>query len=151
MWREVALLVHCQREHKLVETLLKTVWGCLFFSLKLPYDPVITLLGMLLNKIKYQLENISVLLYSLQCILQQPRQKVKVKSLSHVQLFANPRTIYSIEFSRPEYWSGQPFPSPGDLPKPGIKCRSLALQVDSLPAETQGKPQIERGFYKKLC
>ena len=45
-----------------------------------------------------------------------------------------------MEFSRPEYWSGQLFPSPGDLPNPGIKPRSPALQVDSLPAELQGKP-----------
>ena len=41
-----------------------------------------------------------------------------------------------MEFSRPEYWSGQPFPSPGDLPNPG----SPALQADSSPAEPQGEP-----------
>ena len=46
-----------------------------------------------------------------------------------------------MEFSRPEYWSGQPFPSPGDLPNPGIEPRSPALQVDSSPAEPQGKPK----------
>ena len=40
-----------------------------------------------------------------------------------------------MEFSRPEYWSGLPFPSPGDIPNPGIKTRSPALQADSLPAE----------------
>ena len=45
-----------------------------------------------------------------------------------------------MELSRPEYWSGQPFPSPGDLPNPGIKPRFPALQVDSLPAELPGKP-----------
>ena len=45
-----------------------------------------------------------------------------------------------MEFSRPEHWSGQPFPSPGDLPLPGIEPRSPALQVDSLPAEPPGKP-----------
>ena len=44
-------------------------------------------------------------------------------------------------FSRSEYWSGQPSPSPGDLPKPGIEPRSLASQVESLPAELQGKPK----------
>ena len=38
----------------------------------------------------------------------------------------------SMEFSRPEYWSGWPFPSPGDLPNPGIKARSPTLQADSL-------------------
>ena len=41
-----------------------------------------------------------------------------------------PWTLQSMEFSRPEYWSGQPFPSPGDLPNPGIEPRSPALQVD---------------------
>ena len=46
----------------------------------------------------------------------------------------------SMQFSRPEYWSGLPFPSPGDLPNPGIKPRFRALQADSLPAEPQGKP-----------
>ena len=46
-----------------------------------------------------------------------------------------------MEFSRPEYWSGSPFPSPGDLLNPGIEPRFPALQADSLPAEPQGKPK----------
>ena len=46
-----------------------------------------------------------------------------------------------MEFSRPEYWSGYPFPSPGDLPNPGIEPRSPALQEDSLPAEPPGEPK----------
>ena len=46
----------------------------------------------------------------------------------------------SMEFSRPEYWSGYLFPSSGDLPNPGTKPRSPSLQVDSLPAELPGKP-----------
>ena len=46
-----------------------------------------------------------------------------------------------MEFSRPEYWIGCPFPSPGDLPNPGIEARSPALQEDSSPAEPQGKPK----------
>jgi len=50
-----------------------------------------------------------------------------------------------MEFSRSEYWSGLPFPSPGDLPNPGIKSRSLALQADSLPAKPPGKPQKSEG------
>ena len=61
--------------------------------------------------------------------------------VSHVQLFAIPWTIQSMEFSRPEYWSGYPFPSPGDLPNSGIKPKSPALHADSLPAEPQGKPR----------
>ena len=46
-----------------------------------------------------------------------------------------------MEFSRQVFWSGQPFPSPGDLPNPGIEPRSPALQADSLPIEPQGKPK----------
>ena len=42
-------------------------------------------------------------------------------------------------FSRQEYWSGLSFPSPGDLPQPGIKPGSPALQADSLPTELPGK------------
>ena len=45
-----------------------------------------------------------------------------------------------MEFSRQEYWSGSPFPSPGDLPDPGIKPGSSALQADSLPSKQAGKP-----------
>ena len=53
-----------------------------------------------------------------------------------------PWTIQSIEFSRSEYRSGySPFPSPGDLPNPGIKPRCLALQADSLPSEPTGQPK----------
>ena len=65
---------------------------------------------------------------------------MKWKSLSHVRLFATPGTVPSMEFSRPEYWSGQPLPSSGDLLNPGIKPSSPALQADSLRAEPPGKP-----------
>ena len=73
----------------------------------------------------------------------------KLKSLIHFLLFATPWTIQSLEFSRPEYWSGWPFPSPGDLPNPGIgsptrrpgsQPGSPALQVDSFLAELPGNP-----------
>ena len=47
----------------------------------------------------------------------------------------------SMRFSRQEYWSGLPFPSPEDLPDPGIKPGSPALQADSLPFELQGRPK----------
>ena len=46
----------------------------------------------------------------------------------------------SMEFSRQEYWSGFPFPSPGDFPDQGIEQSSPALQADSLPSESSGKP-----------
>ena len=70
--------------------------------------------------------------------------KVKVKSLGCVRPFSTPWTIayqapLSMGFSRQEYWSGLPFPSPGDLPDPGIEPRSSALQSDSLPSEPPGK------------
>ena len=71
---------------------------------------------------------------------------MKVKLLSRVQLFATPWTVAhqgspSMGFSRQEYWSGLPFPSPGDLPDPGIEPRSPALQADALTSEPPGKPQ----------
>ena len=47
-----------------------------------------------------------------------------------------------MEFSRQEYWSGLPFPSPGDLPNPGIEPGSPALQADALPSEPPGKPNV---------
>ena len=67
------------------------------------------------------------------------REALKVKSLSHVWLFVTPWTVayqapQSMEFSRQEYWSGVPFPSPGDLPNPGIEPVSPALQADALPS-----------------
>ena len=60
--------------------------------------------------------------------------RTEVKSLSHVWLFATPWTVAhqappSMGFSRQEYWSGLPFPSPGDLPNPGMEPVSLALQT----------------------
>ena len=60
-------------------------------------------------------------------------------SCSVVSDFVTPWTIQSMGFSRPESWSGYPFPSPGDLPNPGIEPRSPALQADSLSAEPPGK------------
>ena len=50
-------------------------------------------------------------------------------------------SVHGMGFSRQEYWSGLPFPSPGVLPDPGIKPRSPALQADSLLTEPPGKPQ----------
>ena len=63
-------------------------------------------------------------------------KKVKVKSLSRVQLLATSQTAayqapLSMEFSMQEYWSGLPFPSPGDLPNPGIEPGCPALGADA--------------------
>ena len=49
-----------------------------------------------------------------------------------------------MEFSRQEYWNGLPFPSPGDLPKPGIEPRSPAFRADTLPAEPLSSVQFSR-------
>ena len=70
-----------------------------------------------------------------------------MKSLSHVRLFATPWTVAyqappSMEFSRQEYWSGLPFPSPKDLPNPGIESGSPALQADTVLSEPQGSPNV---------
>ena len=72
----------------------------------------------------------------------------KVKLLNHVLLFEILLTIaYQVPpfmaFSRQEYWSGLPFPSPGDLPNLGIKPRSSVLWADVLPSEPPGK--LENG------
>ena len=75
--------------------------------------------------------------------------KVKVKSLSRVWRFAPPWTVayqasLSMAFSRQEYWSGLPFPSPGDLPDPGIEPRSPASEADALPSEPPGMVRIKK-------
>ena len=72
---------------------------------------------------------------------------VKVKLLSCVRLFVTPWTVAyqappSMGFSRQECWSGLPFPSPGDLPNPGIEPGSPALQADALLSEPPGKPNF---------
>ena len=77
------------------------------------------------------------------CIIS--KWKVKVKLLSCIWLFATPWTVAyqaspSMGFSRQKYWSGLPFPSLVNLPDPGIKPGSPALQVDALPSEPPGKP-----------
>ena len=68
----------------------------------------------------------------LECEVKWALGKVKVKLLSHVQLFATPWTVafhapLTMGFSRQEYWSGLPFPSPEDLPNPGIEPGSPTL------------------------
>ena len=78
------------------------------------------------------------------------KEWVKVKSLSHVRLSATPWTVAhqappSMGFSRQEYWSGLPFPSPGDLPDPGIEPGSRTLEADALTSEPPGiHPQWEK-------
>ena len=77
-----------------------------------------------------------------------------MKLLSRVQLLGTQWSVAyqapkSMGFSRQEYWSGLPFPSPGDLPDPGIKPGSPALQTDALRSEPPGKPSNTMDCYKK--
>ena len=76
-------------------------------------------------------------------------ERKKVKSLSRVPLFATPRTVAhqaspSMGFSRQEYWSGLPFPSPGDLPDPGIEPGSQNVTKLSRKKKSQKKRSLER-------
>ena len=76
-------------------------------------------------------------------------KKMKVQSLSRVRLFATPWTVayqapQFMDFSRQEYWTGLPFPSPRDLPYPGIKPRSSALRADTLPSAYVLSPQLHQ-------
>ena len=78
-----------------------------------------------------------------------------MKSLSHVRLFATPGTVAyqaspSMGFSREEYWSGLPFPSPGDLPNTGIEPGSPALEADSLPSEPNDQSNERVDVHKTL-
>ena len=77
-----------------------------------------------------------------------------MKSLSRVRLFATPWTVAyqappSMGFSRQEYWSGLPFPSPGDLPDPGIEPGSPAFQADALTSEPPGS-ELVRLYWIKI-
>ena len=70
-----------------------------------------------------------------------------MKLRSRVLLFATPWAVaheapQSMGFSRHEYWSGLPFPSPGDLSDPGIEAGSLTLEADALPSEPPGHCQF---------
>ena len=80
------------------------------------------------------------------------KRKVKVKSLSGVRFFATPPTVFCqtpppMRFSREEYRSWLPFPSPGDLPDPGIEPWSQAPQADSLPRDQTQVSHIAGGFF----
>ena len=79
-------------------------------------------------------------------------------SVSHLVvswLFRTPWTValqdpLSMGVSRQEYWSGLPFPPPGNFPNPGIKPRSPALQVDSLPSEPPVEPRWKKEMHQSL-
>ena len=82
--------------------------------------------------------------------------KVKVKSHSRVRLFATPWTVahqapLTKGFSRHKYWSGLPFPSPGDHPNPGIEPGSPTLEADALTSEPPGKTSMIYERYTVYC
>ena len=79
-------------------------------------------------------------------------RRLKVKSLGHVWLFATPWTVAyqaspSMGFSRQQYWSGLPFPSPGDLPDPGVEPGSPALSADAF----RGRLSLELFIFPVVC
>ena len=80
---------------------------------------------------------------------------MNMKLLSHVRLFLTSWSVAyqappSMGFSRQECGSGLPFPSPGDLPDPGIEPESSASQADSLPSEPAGKPKTKVYYSEKI-
>ena len=76
--------------------------------------------------------------------------------MSRVRLFATPWTVAyqappSMGFSGQEYWSGLPFPSPGDLPDPGIESGTPAFQAEALTSEPPGKPHSVTLLFGEPC
>ena len=165
VWRKGNLL-HCWWECKLVQLLWRTVRRFLKkLEIELPYDPAIPLLGIHTKETRIERDTCTPMLiaalFTIARTWKQPRCPSadkwiklwyiwkKVKSLSRVQLFATLWTVAhqappSMGFPRQEYWSGLPFPSPGDLPDPGIEPRSPALQADTLTSEP---PEKHTGVY----
>ena len=125
-----------------MQLLWKTVWRSLKkLKIKLKNDSAFPLLDIYLKKIKTLIcKDISFVFYVEQYNLESER---KCQSRSCVLLFMTPWTIacqapLSMEFSRQEYWSGLPFPSPRELFNPGIERGSSASWTDSLLSEPPG-------------
>ena len=97
------------------------------------------------NLLEIQTRNTPSIGLSASCFKKRsPPSHMEVQSLSRVRLFVTPWTVAhqaspSMGFPSQEYWSGLPFPSPGNLLHPGIEPRSPALKVDALPPEPQGR------------
>ena len=96
-----------------------------------------------------------LILYTSSSYFQRQRKYEKCQSFGRVQLFVTSRTVasqtpLSMEFSRQGYQSGQPFPSSGDLPNPGIEPRYPSFQADSLLSEPPGKSQGNYAAAKSL-
>ena len=111
-----------------------------------------------LPKRNRQIRNTKIsLCWNLFILFSKERKKVQVLValvFGLIQHFETPWTAarqdpLSMEFSRQEFWSGLPCPSPGDLPDPGIEPGSPTLQADSVPTEPRGKPILVKK--KKKC
>ena len=139
---------HYWWECKLVQPLWRAVWRFLIkLKIELLYDPAIPLLGMYPEKIIIQKDTCTPMFtVALFTIAKTWNMKVLVaQSCRTLWSHVGCQAPLSTEFSRQEYWSGLPFPSPGDLPDPGIEPTFPASQADSLPSEPPGKPQSRHG------
>ena len=127
----------------LIFNILNSLFIYLFNKILIKISPFACLMWEPENKIRKKKKNRKHGTY-----YQEGFSKMEVKSLSRVQLFTTLWTVThqappSMGFSRQEYWSGLPFPSPGDIPDPGMEPRCPALQADALTSELSGKPKME--------
>ena len=147
LWRQELIILKRDRKHiSFCSTMSSSHVSLHFlFLLKSWTKKLIELWPKIRVHLMYELgRGVSMLIDSRFLFLQIWRYKCskyvrKWKWLSCVWLTATPWTIQSMEFSRPQHWSMYPFPSPGDLPNPGIEPTSPPLQVDSLQAEPDSK------------
>ena len=98
-----------------------------------------------------KIEHTSLFPTQLQRRRRRRRRRRKCWLLSCVWFFVNPWTVthqapLSMVFSQQEYWTGVPFPSPGNFPNPGNELESPVLQIDSLLSESPGASQLQRGY-----
>ena len=111
------------------------------------WNLILSLLKMLMSVSLYIYEFILILNTTvLKCL-----SEVKWKSLSHVRLFVTPGTIQSLEFSRPEYWSGYAFPSPGNLSNPGLlHCMWILYQLSYMEPNCKETLSKERFTWQSI-
>ena len=119
-------------------------------------DAVILVFWLLSFKPAFSLSSFTFIKRRFSSFLLSAIRVVKVKVIQLCLTLVTPCTVacqalLSMEFSRQEYWSGLPFPFPGDLPDPRIEPKSPALQANSLPTELWGKPiRVVSSAYLRL-
>ena len=135
-WRgcgEKGTLLHCWWGCKLVQPLWRTVWR--FFKkleIELPYDPAIPLLGIHTEETRIERDTCTPMFITALFII--------------ARTWKQPRCPSADEWIRKLWYWSTTFPSSGDLPNPGIKPGSPALQIDALPSVPPGKPTMEYYF-----